>query len=107
MPSSEFGPSWLECLTLSHTIVDRRGVAPDVHMVGGVKRLDGRGLASWCFVATSAPRHGEPGRTYSAQASFGPGADFKTAPAALYSCLYRILQRMDEVEDTAAQQAGF
>ena len=92
------GPTWHDCAELIEGIRDRWAAQVEVNLVQQGRRFDGRGLAGWVAQVVVRSRSLEGHPPVYAQASFGAGGGWKTAPAAIHWAL----QRADAVREASA-----
>lgn len=107
MSTREYGPSWGDAGEVCRRLVRRGYYCPEVKLVPNWRLDDAKGNVVWTLTACLRRRGKVEGGPYHAQASFGKGGAFPTAPAALLHVVERLEALSAEAEAQAVSQAAF
>lgn len=107
MTRGTVGPTWYDVDMYAEEVRKRDAVGVRWRVVPPIARIDGRGRSSWSVSVEVWALRSKEARVWHAQASWGRGGSWKTAPAALLASL-RAYEAQREDERVAAQaQASF
>lgn len=101
------GPSYWEIASLLEGMRDRYGVGTRFLVIPPVTRRGTNQRGSWCVSLQTWPLGGKEGAETCAQESFGYGGAWKTLPAAMLQALYKVREKLEAKEASAAEQAAF